>query len=144
VSPIDASAHARGLLQEEGVLTCGDRGEAAHILQQAAAIGVLAEDADRAQILRLFEAYLANGIALQTYLPEPDDLDLLLLRAAQEPADYGPQLGWEALIKGSLETVDVSGDHNSVMYPPHAAVAARAIAHHLATDSGEQTDHDQR
>ncbi|MEW2446436.1 amino acid adenylation domain-containing protein [Streptomyces parvulus] len=108
-----------------------------HILERAAAIGVLAEDADRAQILRYFEAYLANGIALQTYLPEPDDLDLLLLRAVDEPVDYGPKLGWEALIKGSLRVVDVSGDHNSVMYPPHAAVAARAIAPHMGAHSDD-------
>ncbi|MFJ8538324.1 amino acid adenylation domain-containing protein [Streptomyces sp. NPDC093591] len=108
-----------------------------HILQRAAAIGVLAEDADRAQILRYFEAYLANGIALQTYLPEPDDLDLLLLRAVDETVDYGPKLGWEALIKGSLRVVDVSGDHNSVMYPPHAAVAAQAIAPHMGAHSDD-------
>ncbi|WP_326786367.1 non-ribosomal peptide synthetase [Streptomyces sp. NBC_00151] len=109
-----------------------------HILQRAAAIGVLAEDADRAQILRYFEAYLANGIALQTYLPEPAEVDLVLLRAADEPAEYGPRLGWEALIKGSLNVMDVPGDHNSVMYPPHAETAARAIAPHMEgpTDNG--------
>lgn len=109
-----------------------------HILERAAAIGVLAEDADRGQILRYFEAYLANGIALQTYLPEPNDLDLLLLRAADEPEDYGPKLGWEALIKGSLQVIDVSGDHNSVMYPPHAAVAAQAIALHMGAHHDDQ------
>ncbi|MGQ4482917.1 non-ribosomal peptide synthetase [Streptomyces sp. SAS_276] len=110
-----------------------------HILHEAAAIGVLAEDADRAQILRYFEAYLANGIALQTYLPEPAELDLVLLRAADEEADYGPKLGWEALIKGELQVIDVSGDHNSVMYPPYAELAARAIAPHLEgpTDDDE-------
>ncbi|MHC3424448.1 non-ribosomal peptide synthetase [Streptomyces sp. DT18] len=99
-----------------------------HILEEAAALGVLAQDADRAQILRYFEAYLANGIALQTYLPEPAPLDFLLLRAADEETDYGPSLGWDSLIKGDLRVVDVPGDHNSVMYPPHARVAARAIA----------------
>ncbi|MER7642038.1 amino acid adenylation domain-containing protein [Streptomyces sp. NPDC126522] len=110
-----------------------------HILHEAAAIGVLAEDADRAQILRYFEAYLANGIALQTYLPEPAELDLVLLRAADEEADYGPKLGWEALIKGELQVIDVSGDHNSVMYPPYAELAARAIAPHMEgpTDDDE-------
>ncbi|WP_306317877.1 MULTISPECIES: amino acid adenylation domain-containing protein [unclassified Streptomyces] len=110
-----------------------------HILREAAAIGVLAEDADRAQILRYFEAYLANGIALQTYLPEPNDLDLVLLRAVDEEADYGPKLGWDALIKGELHVIDVVGDHNSVMYPPHATGAAQAIGRHL----GAGTDHDQ-
>ncbi|WP_405916493.1 non-ribosomal peptide synthetase [Streptomyces sp. NBC_00728] len=109
-----------------------------HILERAAAIGVLAEDADRAQILRYFEAYLANGIALQTYLPEPAEVDLVLLRAADEPAGYGPRLGWEALVKGSLHVMDVPGDHNSVMYPPHAEIAAQAIAPHMEgpTDDG--------
>jgi amino acid adenylation domain-containing protein len=99
-----------------------------HILEQAAAIGVLAEDADRGQIERYFEAYLANGIALQTYLPEPRDLDLLLLRARDEPVDYGPALGWDELIGGTLRVLEIPGDHNSVMYPPHAALAAQAIA----------------
>ncbi|MFD6549091.1 amino acid adenylation domain-containing protein [Streptomyces sp. NPDC058398] len=111
-----------------------------HILQRAAAIGVLAEDADRAQILRYFEAYLANGIALQTYLPEPAELDLVLLRAADEPAAYGPRLGWEALIKGSLTVMDVPGDHNSVMYPPHAETAARAIAPHMEGPTDNVSD----
>ncbi|RKN40378.1 non-ribosomal peptide synthetase [Streptomyces hoynatensis] len=108
-----------------------------HILARAAAAGVLPEDADRAQVLRYFEAYLANGIALQTYLPEPADVDLLLLRAVDEPADYGPALGWDGLVKGALRIVDVPGDHNSVMYPPHAAVAAGAIAPHLPGPPGE-------
>ncbi|MGP9022897.1 non-ribosomal peptide synthetase [Streptomyces sp. BR1] len=123
----------------EGLRELGGDAAFDHILQQAAAIGVLAEDADRAQILRYFEAYLANGIALQTYLPEPNGLDLLLLRAADEEADYGPKLGWDTLIKGSLQVIDVPGDHNSVMYPPYAAIAARAIAPHM----GGHTNDDQ-
>jgi len=91
----------------------------------------LAEDADRAQVLRYFEAYLANGIALQTYLPEPFEVDLLLLRAKDETEDFGPVLGWDELIKGALDIFDVPGDHNSVMYPPHASAAAEVIAEHL-------------
>ena len=109
-----------------------------HILQQAAAIGVLAEDADRKQVLRYFEAYLANGIALQTYLPEPQELDLLLLRAVDEETDYGPALGWDGLIRGQLRVVDVPGDHNSVMFPPNAAVAAQAIAPFMGGNPDDQ------
>jgi amino acid adenylation domain-containing protein len=99
-----------------------------HILTQAVAIGVLAEDADRGQILRYFEVYLANGLALQRYLPEPKNLDLLLLKAGDETDDHGPVLGWDALIQGKLQVIEVPGDHNSVMYPPHAAAAAAALA----------------
>jgi amino acid adenylation domain-containing protein len=110
-----------------------------HILAQAAAISVLAQDANRDQIMRYFEAYLANGIALQTYLPEPREADLVLLRATDEPVDYGPALGWDQLIRGSLRVVDIPGDHNSVMYPPHAAVAAQAIAS-LCVLEGRKSD----
>jgi thioesterase domain-containing protein len=117
-----------------------------HILKEAADLGVLAQDADRAQILRYFEAYLANGIALQTYLPEPADVDLVLLRAVDETTDYGPALGWQSLIEGSLDVIDVPGDHNSVMYPPHAEQAALAVGPHLhthpAAGHGEGDTHD--
>jgi|HubBroStandDraft_4_1064222.scaffolds.fasta_scaffold414207_2 hypothetical protein len=42
---------------------------------------------------------------------------MVLLRARDEPVDYGSALGWEQLITGSLRVIDVPGDHNSVMYP---------------------------
>ncbi|MDQ0785509.1 amino acid adenylation domain-containing protein [Streptomyces sp. B3I8] len=119
-----------------------------HILKEAADLGVLAQDADRAQILRYFEAYLANGIALQTYLPEPADVDLVLLRAVDETTDYGPTLGWQSLIEGSLDVIDVPGDHNSVMYPPHAEKAALAVGPHLqshpASRHGEGETNDEQ
>jgi thioesterase domain-containing protein/acyl carrier protein len=102
-----------------------------HILLRAAEIGVLAEDADRAQVLRHFESYLANGIALQTYEPAPTDVDLLLLRATDEPADYGPSLGWSELVKGTLQIVDVPGDHNSVMYAPQSEIVGAVLAEHM-------------
>jgi thioesterase domain-containing protein len=102
-----------------------------HILDRATEAGIFSDDADRGQILRYFEAYLANGIALQTYLPEPRDIDMLLLRARDEPVDYGPALGWDALVKGELTVAPVPGDHNSIMYPPQAAVAAGVVAPYL-------------
>lgn len=100
------------------------------ILAEASALGVLPADTDRGTLLRYFETYLANGIALQTYLPAPQDIDLLLLRAIAEPTDYGPDLGWTSVTK-TLDVVEVPGDHNSVMYPPNAAVVADLIATRL-------------
>jgi thioesterase domain-containing protein len=103
-----------------------------HVLERAAAIGVLAPDADRDQMRRYFEVYLASGAALQWYAPPPVDLDLVLVKAADEPADYGPLLGWDAVVAGDLQVVQAPGDHNSVMYAPHAGVVASLIGSHLA------------
>ena len=103
-----------------------------HVLAAAQAIDVLALDADPAQLQRYFEAYLANGIALQTYLPEPASppLPLLLLRAQDEPGDWGPTLGWHELAGDALRMLDVPGDHNTVVQAPHAAVVASLIDQH--------------
>ena len=103
-----------------------------HVLERAAAIGVLAPDSDRDQMRRYFEVYLASGVALQLYAPPPVDLDLVLLKASDEVADYGPVLGWDALVAGDLQVVPVPGDHNSVMQPPNAATVASVIGSHLA------------
>jgi amino acid adenylation domain-containing protein len=106
------------------------------VLVGATAIGVLAEDADRATLRRYFEVYLANGIALQTYLPQASDLDMLVLRAKDETEDYGPSLGWDSLIRGSLDVEQVPGDHNSVMYPQHAPAVAAAMAQRYRKGAG--------
>jgi thioesterase domain-containing protein/acyl carrier protein len=98
-----------------------------HALASARQAGVVPEDADMDQIHRYFEVYIANGIALQTYLPGPAALDGLLLRARDEAADYGPALGWDRLLGSGLTVVDVPGDHNTVMFAPNAAAVAAAI-----------------
>lgn len=102
------------------------------VLDAARAIDVLPADADIRQLQRYFEVYLANGIALQTYFPPADELPLLLLRAADEPADYGPTLGWSELAPASLTLTDLPGDHSSIMYPPQADAVARAIDAHFS------------
>jgi amino acid adenylation domain-containing protein len=106
----------------------GPRAGFDRVLECATGLGVLADDADRGTLRRYFEVYLANGIALQTYLPAPAELDLLVLRARDEAEDYGPALGWDKLVRGTLTVELVPGDHNSVMYPQHAAVVAAVIA----------------
>ncbi len=97
------------------------------VLRAARAIDVLPADAGRARLERYFEAYLANGIALQMHFPPPQDVPVLLLRARDEPADHGPSLGWEGLVADSLSLLDVPGDHHSVLYPPQAAEVAALI-----------------
>jgi thioesterase domain-containing protein len=98
-----------------------------HVLSAAKVKQVLPSDADAAQLQRYFEVYLANGIALQTYFPPSENLPVLLLRARDEPEDYGPSLGWSALAKEKLQQVELAGDHNSIMYAPQVSAVAVAI-----------------
>lgn len=99
----------------------------AYVLTEAKKLGVLAEQADDAQLARYFETYLANGIALQLYFPSSTTLPLLLMLARDEAADYGPRLGWDQLAQGPLATVELAGDHNSIMYAPQVIAVAEQI-----------------
>jgi len=107
----------------------------AYVLTEAKQLGVLGEAADDAQLARYFETYLANGIALQLYFPPPTTLPLLLLLAHDEPADYGPLLGWDQLAEGQLTSLDVAGDHNSIMYAPQVTAVAEHLNKHFLTAS---------
>ncbi|WP_085314308.1 non-ribosomal peptide synthetase [Derxia lacustris] len=100
------------------------------VLDAARAIDVLPPDADRARLERYFEVYIANAIALQLYFPPADDIPALLLLARDEPADYGPLLGWDRLLPTSLVAQGLPGDHNSIVHAPQAAEVARAINQH--------------
>lgn len=98
-----------------------------YVLTEAKKLGVLGEQADDAQLARYFETYLANGIALQLYFPSATTLPLLLLLARDEVADYGPRLGWDQLAHGPLTTLELAGDHNSIMYAPQVFAVAEQI-----------------
>lgn len=101
-----------------------------YVLSVAKERDVLPADADAAQLRRYFEVYLANGIALQMYFPPADTLPVMLVRAVDEQADYGPTLGWSELAPASLTMVELPGDHNSIMYAPQACAVAKAIDVH--------------
>lgn len=98
-----------------------------YVLQRAREIEVLPHDADTARLYRYFEVYLANGIALQTYESGDYAGPMRLLRAADEPVDYGPWLGWDKVVSRPFMLAAVPGDHNSMMYEPHV----QALARHL-------------
>lgn len=99
----------------------------AFVLDQAKAAGVLEPDADAGQLARLFETYLANGIALQLYFPPGIEAPLHLLLATDEPEDFGPLLGWEQLCPQHLEVGRVAGDHNSILYLPFVEAVASEL-----------------
>ncbi|MEK7322195.1 MAG: amino acid adenylation domain-containing protein [Pseudomonadota bacterium] len=98
-----------------------------YVLQRAREIEVLPHDADTARLYRYFEVYLANGIALQTYESGDYAGPMTLLRAADEPVDYGPLLGWDKVVSRPFTLAAVPGDHNSMMYESHV----QALAYHV-------------
>ncbi|MBI3773020.1 MAG: amino acid adenylation domain-containing protein [Gammaproteobacteria bacterium] len=102
-----------------------------YVLNEAKAIDVLPRDADIDQFSRYFEVYIANGIALQLYFPPAESLPVLLVRAVDEPEDYGPSLGWTELVLDTLQIVELPGDHNSIMYAPQAKAVAAMIDRHF-------------
>ncbi|EHU3348735.1 amino acid adenylation domain-containing protein [Acinetobacter baumannii] len=98
-----------------------------HVLKEAKAINVLPLDADPSDFRLYFDTYLANGIALQTYFPEPEDFPILLVKAKDEPEDFGESLGWDQLVKDTLTQVDLPGDHSSIMYAENVVAVAQTI-----------------
>ena len=98
-----------------------------YVLQRAREIEVLPHDADTARLYRYFEVYLANGVALQTYESGDYRGPMTLLRAEDEPVDYGPVLGWDKVVSRPFAVVEVPGDHNSMMYEPQVQALARYL-----------------
>ena len=98
-----------------------------YVLNRAKEIAVLPVDADAEQLQRYFEVYIGNGIALQTYFPDGEEIPALLIKAQDEKEDFGPDLGWSELISTSLTQIDLPGDHNSIMYAPQAKAVAAEI-----------------
>ncbi len=99
----------------------------AYVLDRAKEIAVLPVDADAEQLQRYFEVYIGNGIALQTYFPDGEEIPALLIKAQDEKEDFGPDLGWSELITTALTQIDLPGDHNSIMYAPQAKAVAAEI-----------------
>ena len=76
----------------------------------------------------------AHGLARARYRPGPFDGPVALFRAAtaSKAAEATPALGWDHVVGNSLEVQPLelqraSGDHRSMLEPPHAAGLAAAI-----------------
>jgi len=78
-----------------------------------------------ARALDVEEAFL---LALRNYIPQTYDGDASLFRAKDELCSYSdPTLGWGELIKGRLEILEISGDHDTILREPHIGMLARVL-----------------
>jgi amino acid adenylation domain-containing protein len=78
-----------------------------------------------ARSLDVEEAFL---LALRNYVPQSYDGDANLFRAKDELCSYSdPTLGWGGLVKGRLEILEISGDHDTILHEPHIGMLARVL-----------------
>lgn len=112
------------------------------IRQSAVEAGIIAENSSPQMIRRLYDIFYANYQATLNYHHESLDCDITLLRSREElplvaegvhkivgSMFASPTNGWERLTPRSLTTVDVAGDHLSMMSEPNVAdVAAKLTA----------------
>jgi thioesterase domain-containing protein len=88
------------------------------------------EPMERATARRLLAVFTAALRAAGSWRPEPADLRVALLAAAQSdhlPAD-DPAAGWRPIARGGVDVVEVPGDHGSVLSPENAPAVARVLA----------------
>jgi thioesterase domain-containing protein/SAM-dependent methyltransferase/acyl carrier protein len=86
-------------------------------------------DPDRAQ--QLYEVYTAHLAAARAYRPQPFGGPTCLVRAGQsDRAAAGHQ--WGRLLTGPAEVVEVPGDHETVIWPPHVRRLAEVLRGQLA------------
>ncbi|MBX8615752.1 amino acid adenylation domain-containing protein [Pseudomonas cichorii] len=97
----------------------------------------LAQASDQ-QLQHFLEREVAHGHALAHYRLEPISLAVHQFRAEERPmapAGTSATLGWaEALQPGQLHSIDVPGDHQTMMQAPHVQVLGQAIAQVLAAE----------
>jgi thioesterase domain-containing protein len=78
-----------------------------------------------ARALDVEEAFL---LALRNYVPQSYEGDANLFRAKDELCSYSdPTLGWGDLVKGRLEILEISGDHDTILHEPHIGMLARVL-----------------
>jgi amino acid adenylation domain-containing protein len=82
--------------------------------------------------VRTFDVEEAFLLALRNYVPQTYDGDATLFRAKDELSSHAdPTLGWGKLIKGRLEIIEISGDHDTILHEPHIGMLARVLNSYL-------------
>jgi thioesterase domain-containing protein/acyl carrier protein len=115
------------------------------VFRKTVELGILPEDGSPQLLCRLYEVFRANYRATVGYRPEKVRRPFLVLRAADElPAGIAPAHrifgslfnspgnGWQNWADHPVETVEVPGDHLSMMGAPHVSVLAGELGSALS------------
>lgn len=105
------------------------------VVDLARKAGMLDEVFDEATVRRLLWVYRSSFQAVTTYRPEPEDLNMHLIQAAQ--AHQTPRDRWHSLSSGRLQVHQVSGSHHGMLKEPHAAELAQSLKQILPSNPKE-------
>ncbi len=111
------------------------------IAARAVDLGVLPQGSSGAIVRRLFAVYATNWQSALDYRIGVLDVDVTLIHATEAlphvlaemhsaagSQHRDPRNGWGGTTTARLHTVDVSGDHLTIMEEPHVRVVAKTIA----------------
>jgi amino acid adenylation domain-containing protein len=76
---------------------------------------------------RRLRVYLRNALAIRNYRPSAAVLRIHLYRADSSAVGDDPSLGWAAVADRGVEIRTLTGDHHSLLRPPHVAALADSI-----------------
>ena len=92
---------------------------------------VLPQGAGESELERMLEIFTRNAIALESYRPRPIHQRIVLFTAASGEAPEQLAGQWRSLTTAGLDVHPVSGDHYTILKPPHVSEIASLLAHHL-------------
>ena len=92
---------------------------------------VLPEGSGESELDRLLEIFTRNSLALNSYRPRPIHQRIVLFPAASGQAPEQLAAQWSSLTTVGLEVYPVSGDHYTILKPPHVSEITSLLAHHL-------------
>ncbi|RKH31694.1 hypothetical protein D7X12_38165 [Corallococcus sicarius] len=105
------------------------------LLEEGLRARILDAHSGPAQLRALFRVFQANLLALEHYVPQPYDGTALLLSASESAPGSTPlprHRGWEGLVRGGLEVLDVPGSHHALMQDPHLQPLVERLREALA------------
>ncbi|HJU27016.1 MAG TPA: hypothetical protein VJ722_10095, partial [Rhodanobacteraceae bacterium] len=72
------------------------------------------------------------------YDPPPYDGSITLFRAAEHPGEMKATrtLGWEVVVAGNIEVIDLPGSHNDLIEQPALIEGLRAVLDRLHATAG--------
>ncbi|RKG95647.1 non-ribosomal peptide synthetase, partial [Corallococcus sp. CA053C] len=106
------------------------------LLEEGLRARILDTHSGPAQLRALFRVFQANLLALEHYVPKPYDGTALLLSASESVAPLPRHRGWEGLVRGGLEVLDVPGSHHALMQDPHLEPLVQRLREALARVEG--------
>jgi thioesterase domain-containing protein len=105
------------------------------ILAAAGRAGLLPSGLETEPVRRLVRVYRTNVKAFSKYQPAAWSGRTLLLRATEGLKWKDPALGWDGLLTGELERVDVEGTHQSILAEPGFGELVRVLRERLGRET---------